>query len=215
LQWFHQYYRCPASTEKAGLKVCTGKQQNGIHSTRSPAYDYPISLEEDTRALSNVTMRAEPDTPASCCDRNEEMGWKCDPDSCQRRIQNDETALSVDVGYYLDFDVDAATGRPRGCPSFESKANGGKLRNDKWKGSDVVDCEKNSYAPEGEPLHQIVEEFADNQEAWFKDFLTAFDKMSNNGYADGELVEGPSNWIGASCASKRVRGRGKVWTCTN
>ena len=94
-------------------------------------------------------MRAEPDTPASCCDRNEEMGWKCDPDSCQRRIQvgrsggwllltslnpaydpaqNDETALNVDVGYYLDFDVDAATGRPRGCPSFESKANGGKLR---------------------------------------------------------------------------------------
>ena len=41
-------------------------------------------------------------------------------------------------------------------------------QNDKWKGSDVVDCEKNSYAPEGEPLHQIVEEFADNQEAWFK-----------------------------------------------
>ena len=32
----------------------------------------------------------------------------------------------------------------------------------------MVDCEKNSYAPEGEPLHQIVEEFADNQEAWFK-----------------------------------------------
>ena len=49
MQWFHQYYRCPASTEKAGLKVCTGKQQNGIHSTRSPAYDYPVSLEEDSR----------------------------------------------------------------------------------------------------------------------------------------------------------------------
>ena len=51
-------------------------------------------------------------------------------DECELpdHAQNDETALSVDVGYYLDFDVDAANGRPRGCPSFESKANGGKLR---------------------------------------------------------------------------------------
>ena len=30
-----------------------------------------------------------------------------------------------------------------------------------------MDCPKNTYAPEGEPLYQIVEEFADNQEAWF------------------------------------------------
>ena len=52
-------------------------------------------------------------------------GADCEPHA---HAQNDETALSVDVGYYLDFDVDAATGRPRGCPSFESKANGGKLR---------------------------------------------------------------------------------------
>ena len=52
-------------------------------------------------------------------------GDECEPPD---HAQNDETALSVDVGYYLDFDVDAATGRPRGCPSFESKANGGKLR---------------------------------------------------------------------------------------
>ena len=32
----------------------------------------------------------------------------------------------------------------------------------------VVDCEKQNYAPEGEPLHQIVDEFADHQDIWFR-----------------------------------------------
>ena len=32
----------------------------------------------------------------------------------------------------------------------------------------VVDCEKQNYAPEGEPLHQIVDEFADHQDVWFR-----------------------------------------------
>ena len=138
-------------------------------STRSPEYDYPISL-ESTRSMMmmNVSMRAEPDTGATCCDKNEAMGWKCDADTCQRRIQNDETALATDVGYYLDFDVDPETGRPRGCPSFEAKADGGLNRDGNWRNSKVVDCEKQSYAPEGEPLHEIVEEFADDQAAWFR-----------------------------------------------
>ena len=117
----------------------------------------------------NVSMRAEPDTDMeTCCVNNEAMGWKCDPDNCQRRIQNDETALSTDVGYYLDFDVDAETGRPKGCPSLDAKQDGGLNKNNNWRNSKVVDCEKQNYAPEGEPLHEIVEEFADDQGAWFK-----------------------------------------------
>jgi len=210
-QWFHQYYRCPASND------CTGISQSEMVSSRSPEYDYPISLEDSSRMLMmNVSMRAEPDTDMeTCCVNNEAMGWKCDPDNCQRRIQNDETALSTDVGYYLDFDVDAETGRPKGCPSLDAKQDGGLNKNNNWRNSKVVDCEKQNYAPEGEPLHEIVEEFADDQGAWFKDFLTAFDKMSNNGYEDGDLTEGPSNWIGATCKTQRVRGKGKIWICEN
>ena len=45
--------------------------------------------------------RAEPDSPANCCE-DLQPGEFCRP-SCQKRIQNDETALAVDVGYYLDF----------------------------------------------------------------------------------------------------------------
>lgn len=102
------------------------------------------------------------------CSENEAKGWKCDPVNCQARLQNDETALAVDVGYYLDFSVDPETGRPHGCPSFELKKDGGKVRQADWKQSAVVDCGKNSYAPEGEPLHEIVEDFADNPNTWFK-----------------------------------------------
>merc|ERR1711868_250085 len=92
-QWFHQYYRCPASND------CTGISQSELKSSRSPQYDYPISLEDSSRMMMlNVSMRAEPDTDMeTCCVNNEAMGWKCDPDNCQRRIQNDETALSTDV----------------------------------------------------------------------------------------------------------------------
>ena len=75
-----------------------------------------------------TSMRAEPGTPRGCCDRNQEMGWKCDPDNCQRFIQNDETALSADVGYYLNFEVDAVTGRPQGCPSFDVNAKPPKVK---------------------------------------------------------------------------------------
>ena len=34
-----------------------------------------------------------------------------------------------------------------------------------------IDCPLQTYAPEGEPLHSIVEEFADDQNAWLRDFL--------------------------------------------
>ena len=38
----------------------------------------------------------------------------------------------------------------------------------KYEVPKVVDCEKQNYAPEGEPLHQIVDEFADHQDIWFR-----------------------------------------------
>ena len=67
-----------------------------------------------------------------------------------------------------DFNINPETGRPQGCPSFELKKNGGKVKKADWKNSAVVDCDKNSYAPEGEALSEIVEDFADNPNTWFK-----------------------------------------------
>ena len=81
--------------------------------------------------------------------------------------------------------VDPETGRPTGCKCFD-KAQ----RAPHWANSQIVDCPKQSYAPEGETLHQIIEEYADNQDLWSRDFLSALDKMSMNGNDPSELTEG-------------------------
>ena len=40
-----------------------------------------------------------------------------------RFIANDGTALSVDVGYNLQFEADILTGRPSGCPIFDGQVD--------------------------------------------------------------------------------------------
>ena len=107
---------------------------------------------------------------------------KCQPD-CQRRIQNDETALPAEVGFYRHFLFNETTGLPYGCPGFDNDPM--------WlqgkKASIQVDCRLEDYAPEGEPLYQIVDEFADDQKAWMEDFVPSIEKMLENGY-DSEAL---------------------------
>ena len=50
-------------------------------------------------------------------------------------------------------------------------------------------CEKEDYAPEGEPLYTIVEDFADNPQQWHDEFWPALHKMLANGYSDSDLTE--------------------------
>merc|ERR1711923_28725 len=204
-QWFHQYYRCPASNECAGVSL------SDVKSTRHPEFAYPGTDQDawtwecldglrcnsgiriprkDSRML--MSMRAEPDTPEGCCDNLPE-GQKCQQ-SCQNGIKNEETALAVDVGYYLDFTVDPETGKPGGCP--------GLAFNEHTK-STIADCGLNKYAPEGEALSDIVEDFAESQANWIRDFLTAFDKMSRNG--NSGLIQGPISWFGAECTESTVK----------
>ena len=145
-------------------------------------------------------MRAEPDSPDGCCDDLPD-GYKCQP-ACQHRIQNEETALAVDVGYYFNFTVDPETGVPGGCPSLVFSRH---------KKSQIVDCGLNNYAPEGEALHEIVEDFADHQDNWIRDFMRAFDKMSKNGNTN--LQDGPTSWFGATCKTEKVGKKKNVWVC--
>ena len=189
---FKFYFRCPASN------TCSGLSQSETLLSRSPAHSYPATL--DKQGL-NLLSRAEPDSPRGCC-KDVPEHQKCNK-SCQKRIQNSETALAVDVGFYLNFSVNHESGMPGGCPAFDYS--------DSWKNSRVVDCGLNDHAPEGEALHEIVEDFAENQDHWIRDFLTAFDKMSRNGNTD--LDDGPTAWYGASCRLSRVPGLGKIWSC--
>ena len=50
-------------------------------------------------------------TPKKCCD-NLESNWKCHPDF-ERWMQNDETAISLDMGFDMKFKFDEATGEWR------------------------------------------------------------------------------------------------------
>ena len=165
--------RCPAGN------TCTGIPQSDVLLQRNPVHEYPEDVEL-SRMLN--LMRAEPDWNESkgCC-KNLEPGHKCQT-SCMRYIQNDETALSVDMGYYLDFNVDPETGRPTGCPAFDEDPE--------YKRTGIADCEKQMYAPEGEPLNEIVEDFAESQTNWIRvnsEFL--FSKMIF------KCCSGLLNWI--------------------
>jgi len=196
--WFHQYYRVPASN------TCSGVSKENKKFTRTPELAFPEYIplrysdkgdedDGDDRAL--VSMRAEPDTPEGCCDDLAD-GEVCQ-ESCQYLIKNGETTLGADMGFYFNFTVDPETGKPGGCDG---------LYFNQHNKSPTVNCGLNQYAPEGEPLHQIVEDYADHQDTWIQDFITAFDKMSKNGNTD--LVDGPTSWFKAPCRLDK-----RTWIC--
>ena len=58
-----------------------------------------------------------------------------------------------------------------------------------------MQCEKSGYAPQGEDIVDIVDEFADDHDIWTRDFLDAWVIMMNNGASN--LVDAPENsWLG-------------------
>ena len=107
---------------------------------------------------------------------------RCQP-SCQRRIQNDETALQAEVGFYRHFKFNETTGRPYGCPAFDNNRAWMEDRSFSIR----PDCDFEKYAPEGEPLFEIVNQMADDQQLWMDEFVPSMQKMLENGYQEGDL----------------------------
>ena len=121
-----------------------------------------------------------PENTGSVCCQGLNPNMQCQPD-CVGQIQNRERALSSDVGFYRKFQVHES-GRPMGCPAFDDRFLAGQRAN-----SDIVDCGLEDFAPEGQPLYQIVEEMAASNADMMKDFLPGFEKMLENGYTANEL----------------------------
>jgi hypothetical protein len=53
-----------------------------------------------------------------------------------------------------------------------------------------------------DPLSTIIQSYADNQDAWLKDFIPTFDKMMSNGYSESALKEAPLSWENVECTKK-------------
>ena len=65
----------------------------------------------------------------------------------------------------------------------------------------IMQFPKNKHAPEGEPVYQIVEEFAEDHQISAKDLCEAHKQMPSNWYEDLE-----KSWLGYASL------QGGVWT---
>ena len=53
-------------------------------------------------------------------------------------------------------------------------------------------------------MHEIVDEFASDNEVWAEKFLEGWQQMTSNGYESEDLVDGPQNgWIGYYSLTKQ------------
>ena len=99
---------------------------------------------------------------------------------------------------YYNFTLEGPAFRPTGCnginmPVSEYPYDADMLQ--MMHQTPVMECERSSYAPEGESIADIFDEFADDHDVWAEHFLDAWVIMMNNG-ASG-LIDAPQNsWLG-------------------
>lgn len=129
-------------------------------------------------------------------------------DAMARHVQgwSNQFAFPWEVGMFWNFSVGGVAQRAVGCPGLDRDF--GTVDQPNWPfrvdsspifSSPAMNCSKNTYAPEGKPMHQIVDELASDNEYWAEKFLEGWHIMVTNGYevGYGELVDGPqSAWLG-------------------
>jgi len=146
---------------------------------------------------SDATLESQTEVP-SCDEKN--LQWLL-------VSGKDETMLPADIGMYYDFQVDDNS-IPTGCPGFEHfnmeswggfKPYPGFLRNYGYTWTQIdgkyadpgCPYNKMSDPPGTTPMHQIVEEYANDNAKFLSDFMRAMEKMLVNGYHPDDLQEAP------------------------
>lgn len=127
-------------------------------------------------------------------------GWRGKCESWRFIYGRDEAFLSTDYGLYKDFQVDNITGFPYGCVGLEKFNEAGfeeqRRRSQtyaeiEWEEKDGGDgkryvaepkCPFQTFSLNSDPLHEIVERYAQDQTLWVDDFARAMEKMLANGY---------------------------------
>ena len=124
---------------------------------------------------------------------------------------DNQFAFPYEIGLFWNLTVDGVGQRAVGCPGLDEPF--GSIDEPLWPfrnsksaifASPAMQCEFNTYAPEGKPMHQIVDEFASDNELWAEKFMEGWQQMIANGYAADELEDGPQNgWIGHYSLAKQ------------
>ena len=117
---------------------------------------------------------------------------------------SNQFAFPWEIGMYYSFQVGGPGKRAIGCPGLDEPF--GTVDEPLWPyrtkccpiwASPAMDCDVNTYAPEGQPMYTIVDELAADNEFFAETFLDGWQQMTSNGYTEDELVDGPQNsWIG-------------------
>jgi len=113
-------------------------------------------------------------------------------------------AFPYEIGLYWNFTVGGVAQRAVGCAGLDEPF--GTITEPKWAlrnknspiwNSPAMDCNVNTYAPQGKPMHEIVNELGSDNEIFAEKFLAAWQMMTSNGYSEGDLEDGPhSGWLG-------------------
>ena len=87
--------------------------------------------------------------------------------------------------------------RPIGCPGINLTWDEMPHDTKSFKYSNIEECPLNDYAPDGTPLHKIVEDLADDHDYFGRMFLEGFERMITNGYDENDLHDAVENaWFG-------------------
>ena len=129
-------------------------------------------------------------------------------DKSQRHAQgwNNQFGLPYEIGLYWNMTVGGPAQSGTGCPGLTDFRNHDKpnwpYRNNGRAifNSPAMKCGHNNYVPDpktGKPMHQIVDEMAQNNEVFVEKFLEGWQMMTSNGYQDAGIKDGPqSGWLG-------------------
>ena len=105
------------------------------------------------------------------------------------RGQSHIVMINTDMGLYLNFETidDGFPVRANDshCTTLGTKSS----HTHRMMPFDVAmnSCRQNYPGGDGKTLADIVEEYADDQNKWWNDYVLALEKMLANGYQDGEL----------------------------
>ena len=111
--------------------------------------------------------------------------------------------LNYEGGLYKKFDIDPVAMRPTGCVGIDLQ-DPNKMWTDGFSGKHSVTTSRVNQCPitdvedeKGNPIHKIVEEFADDHDIWASAFLDAWGRMQDVGYEEADLTEGlQKSWFG-------------------